>query len=74
MTDESREPQNAAEKEVEMREHEREARERNSDERSADDTQDAGISGMTGDLIPSKDDPDDAAPPANIQAGNLSGS
>ena len=64
----------AAQTEKEMREHERQARERNPDERSADDTQDAGISGMTGDLSPSKGDPDDAAPPANIQAGNISGS
>jgi hypothetical protein len=66
--------QDAAQTEKEMREHERQARERNPDERSADDTQDAGISGMTGSATPSKDDPDDAAPPANIQAGNLSGS
>ena len=64
----------AAQTEQEMREHERQARERNPDERSADDTQNAGIAGMTGDAVPSKDDPDDAAPPANIQSGNLSGS
>ena len=64
----------AAQTEQEMREHERQARERNPDERSADDTQDAGISSMTGGAGTSKDDPDDAAPPANIQAGNISGS
>jgi hypothetical protein len=29
---------------------------------------------MTGGAGTSKDDPDDAAPPANIQSGNLSGS
>ena len=65
---------NAAQTEKEMREHERQARERNPDERSADDTQEAGISGMTGDATTSKSDPDDAAPPATIQQGNLSGS
>ena len=65
---------NAAQTEKEMREHERQARERDPDERSADDTQDAGISGMTGDATTSKSDPDDAAPPATIQQGNLSGS
>ena len=66
--------QDAARTEQEMREHEREARERNADERSADDTQDAGISGMAGGVGTSKDDPDDAAPPATIQQGNISGS
>ncbi len=66
--------QDAAQTEKEMREHERQARERDTNERSADDTQDAGISGMTGDATTSKSDPDDAAPPANIQSGNLSGS
>jgi hypothetical protein len=66
--------QDAAQTEKEMREHERQARERNPDERSADDTQDSSASGMTGDATTSKGDPDDAAPPANIQAGNLSGS
>ena len=61
--------QNAAQTEKEMREHERQARERDPDERSADDTQDAGISGMTGDATTSKDEPDDAAPPG--PAANL---
>ena len=66
--------QDAAQTEKEMREHERQARERNPDERSADDTQDGGISGMADGVTGDKEDPDNAAPPANIQAGNLSGS
>ncbi len=67
--------QDAAQTEKEMREHERQARERDTNERSADDTQDGGItSGMADGVTGDKEDPDNAAPPANIQAGNLSGS
>jgi len=56
MTDESREPQNAAEKEVEMRQHEREARERESTEYD--------------DRLGNRDD--DPGLPGNVQRGSLS--